>query len=106
TSIDPDPTNVETTFDMNDAKGEGLNDQFSPLVLIGTGTFTKGDNGQVDTFPLTLDADTQAYLISIINNLGNFRIIVTPADSNVAATYAGFSDQNGFTGPVFILDAN
>ena len=106
TSIDPDPTDIETTFDMNDANGEGLNGQFAPLVLIGTGTFTQASNGQVDTFALSLDADTQAYLISVINGLGNFRIIVTPADPNVAATYAGFSDQNGFIGPVFNLDAN
>ena len=106
TSIDADPVFVETIFDTNDVNGEGLNGQFAPLTQVGTGQFTQVQSGQVDTYTLTLDTDTQNYLISVINNLSDFRIIITPADPNVSATYAGFTDPNGFTGPVIMLDAN
>jgi hypothetical protein len=106
TSIDADPTFVETTFDVSDPNGEGLNGQFAPAVLVGMGAFTQVQNGQIDTFMLTLDANTQSYLISVINSLCTFRIIVTPADPNVTATYAGFTDPNGFTGPMIMIDAN
>jgi hypothetical protein len=106
TSIDPDPNSVETTFDVSDANGEGLNGQFAPLVMVGTGTFTQVMSGQVDTFTLTLDTDTQNYLVSVINNQCDFRIVVTPADPNVSATYAGFTDPNGYDGPTIMIDAN
>jgi hypothetical protein len=107
TSIDADPTFIETTFDVNDPNGEGLNGQFAPAVLVGTGAFMQqGQMGQVDTFTLTLDADTQNYLISVINSFSGFRIVITPADPSVSATYAGFTDPNGFNGPVIMIDAN
>jgi hypothetical protein len=111
TSIDPDASSAETTFDVNDANGEGLNGQFTPLAPVGTGSFAQGQSGQVDTFPLTLDADTASYLVSQINNLGTIRVIITPADPNVSATYAGFTDTNpnntyAYTGPVITIDAN
>jgi hypothetical protein len=108
TSIDADPTFptlVETTFDVSDPNGEGLNGQFAPVVMVGTGAFMQVQSGQVDTFTLTLDANTQNYLISVINSLSAFRIIITPADPNVSATYAGFTDPN-FAGPVIMIDAN
>jgi hypothetical protein len=44
-------------------------------------------------------------LVNQINNGGIFRVIVTPADADVSATYAGFSDPNGNPGPTSVIDA-
>ena len=43
----------------------------------------------VDSFALSLDADGQAFAASQINSGGVLRIIATPADTVVQATYAG-----------------
>ena len=45
--------------------------------------------GDVDTFTLSLDSAGEAFAISQINSGGLLRIIATPADLGVQATYAG-----------------
>jgi hypothetical protein len=100
TSIQPDDNAV--IFDNTDP--EGLNGQLSPIHFLGSGLFDpSGGSSTVDTFSFVPDADTAAYLIDLINNGGTIRIVITPVDPAVSATYAGFSDPNGYTGPTITI---
>ena len=53
---------------------------------------------------------TVAYVLGVLTNGGNFRLVITPADPNVSATYAGFSNTmyEGLTvaGPTLTLDVS
>jgi hypothetical protein len=115
TSIQPADNAV--TFDATDS--EGLNGQLAPLHMLGSGMFTGTDSptdtsGTLDTFTFPpdnttqLDSATVAYLLGVLANGGNLRLVITPADPNVAATYAGFSntiyENMTVTGPTLILD--
>ena len=98
TSIQPDDNAV--FFDTTDS--EGLNGQLSPIHFLGSGTFTQNASGTLDAFTFTPDSDTAAYLTSILNNQGTIRLVVTPADSGVAATYSGFSNSS-YVGPIITV---
>lgn len=62
---------------------------FGTLHPLGTGTYTQTNNLDVDNFVFTLDAAGEAYAVSQINSGGLLRIIGTPADVPVQATYSG-----------------
>ena len=66
-----------------------VGDAFGTLYPLGTGTYTETMTGDVDTFTLSLDSAGEAFAISQINSGGLLRIIATPADLGVQATYAG-----------------
>ena len=110
TSIQPNDNAV--MFDATDP--EGLNGQLAPLHMLGSGMFTGTDSptdtsGTMDTFAFTqLDSATGAYVLGVLASGGTFRLVITPADPDVAATYAGFSNTmyEGMTvtGPTLILD--
>jgi hypothetical protein len=115
TSIQPSDNAV--IFDKTDS--EGLNGQLVPLHLLGSGSFTgtstpTDTSGTVDTFTFPpdsssqLDSATVAYVLGVLSNGGALRVVITPADPDVSATYAGFSNTmyNGMpvTGPTLILD--
>jgi hypothetical protein len=117
TSIQPNDNAV--IFDTADS--EGLNGQLVPLHFLGsgsfTGTFTPTDtSGMVDTFTFPpdncsqLDSATVAYVLGVLTNGGAFRVVITPADPEVSATYAGFSNTMyncvPVTGPTLILDVS
>jgi hypothetical protein len=62
---------------------------FGTLHALGTGTYTVGNNGDVDSFAFSLDAAGEAFAISQINSGGLLRVIATPGDLGVQATYSG-----------------
>jgi len=62
---------------------------FGTLFSLGTGTYTQTADFDNDNFVFSLDAEAEAFAISQINSGGVLRIIATPADVSVAATYAG-----------------
>jgi hypothetical protein len=98
------PADDVVFFDESDP--EGLNGQLSPTYYLGTGTFTEIANGTEDDFTFALDptSDVYAYLINQINNGGVVRLVITPNDPDVSATYAGFSNVD-YNGPVLTVDA-
>lgn len=111
------PNDVAVLFDATDPKGEGLNSQLAPVHFLGSGMFTQSDNGTLDhfTFPsdpsTPLDDATVAYVLGVLAATnadgtigGFFRVLITPADPTVAATYAGFS--NTVVGPTLTLDVS
>lgn len=86
---------------------EGLGTQLTPHDLIGSASFSSTGNtntGQVDTYNLTLSPSDRTYLIGELNSGKNVRFIITPTDSAVAATYAGFTNTSE-TGPQLVIDA-
>ena len=63
--------------------------EFGTLHPLGTGTYTETMTGDIDNFAFSLDAAGEAFAVSQINSGGLLRIIATPADLVVQATYAG-----------------
>ncbi len=129
TSIQPNDAAV--IFDLTDPSGEGLNgqnapNQLSPLHLLGSGMFTGTPNpndtsGTMDTFTFPADSSTQldaatvAYVLAVFANADPstptpLRIVVTPPDPSVAATYAGYTATmyNGVAvvGPTLTLNVS
>jgi hypothetical protein len=102
TDIQPGGTSP-LVYDPSD-NPDGLASQLQPRFALGGGTFTQGDNGTVDSYTFGLDADAEAYLVAQINAGGKVRIIVSPADADVSATYAGFAHDE-FAGPQLTVDA-
>jgi len=98
TSIQPEDDAV--FFDATDS--EGLNGQLQPIHFLGSGSFAQGANGTVDVFAFDLDADTAPYVAGVLNNQGTLRLVITPVDTFVSATYAGFSDPN-YPGPMITV---
>ncbi|HWA82151.1 MAG TPA: PEP-CTERM sorting domain-containing protein [Fimbriimonadaceae bacterium] len=78
--------------------------EFSPL-LLGSGTFTQGattpvtgtgaptalGSGTIDTYTFSLSGAAQTAVSDALNNGTAIRLIISPNDPTVAATYAGFS---------------
>ena len=66
-----------------------VGDAFGTLFPLGSGTFIETATGDVDSVVFSLDAAGEAFAISQINSGGLLRIIATPADVEVQATYSG-----------------
>ncbi len=91
--------------------------EFSPI-LLGSGTFTQGSttvsgtgaptavgSGTQDTYSFTLTGAAQTDVSSFLNGGNPIRLIITPNDATVAATYAGFTvysttDTSSWTPPL------
>lgn len=73
---------------------DGLGAQLTPVYLLGTGTYTKTANDTEFVYVLSLPDTAKPYLISQINTGGRIRIVVTPAENTVAATYAGYNHSS------------
>jgi hypothetical protein len=86
----------------------GVGSQLNPLVLLGTANFTTtGDvnNGKADVYDLSLSSAAETLLVDELNTSGgNVRIVVTPDDSKVAATWAGYANTT-YGGPKLSLTA-
>lgn len=66
-----------------------VGNEFGTLFPLGTGMYVETATGDVDTIVLSLDAAGEAFAISQINQGGLLRIIATPSDADVQATYSG-----------------
>jgi hypothetical protein len=124
TSIQPNDAAV--IFDATD--NEGLNGQLAPVHFLGsatfTGTYTPVDtSGTQDTFTFPPDSSTQldsatvAYVLGVLTAVnpdgtvgGTLRVLVTPPDPDVSATYTGWVMSDGVTpnpaGPTLTLDVS
>lgn len=87
-AVDLDDTARYIT-DGDNTGSEVVGSGFGTLYSLGTGTYTETATGDTDTFILTPDAAAEAFLISQINNGELIRIIATPGDLAVQATYSG-----------------
>jgi len=66
-----------------------VGNSFGTLFPLGAGTYTETASGDVDTVIFSLNAAGEAFAVSQINSGGLLRIIATPADTDVQATYSG-----------------
>ena len=77
--------------DGDNIGSEVVGDAFGTLYSLGTGTYTETADGDTDTFVFTstLTTDAENYIIGQLNSGGLIRIIATPGDLAVQATYSG-----------------
>ncbi|QEG22550.1 PEP-CTERM sorting domain-containing protein [Mariniblastus fucicola] len=75
--------------DGDNVGSEVVGSAFGTLYSLGSGTYTVTNTADVDTFNFTLDSAGKAFAISQINSGGLLRIIATPGDLGVQATYSG-----------------
>ncbi len=101
TSIDPG-TPPPLTWDATDLPN-GLGAQLQPRYYLGSGIYTPTADGTIFENTLLLTPEAKSYLISQLNSGGTIRIVVSPADDAVAATYAGYS-HSSLAGPTLTLD--
>jgi len=80
----------------------GLGAQLSPAFLLGAASFTQVSDGTVDAFSFSPSATAVNYIDNQLAVGGRIRLVIAPADSTVAATYAGFSNTQ-FAGPRLTL---
>ena len=87
-----DPSS-ELKFDPSSDNGVG--DQIKKLLDLGSGTFKKVKNGEIQEFRLKLD-DTSRERIA---KEGRLCVVIVPGDSNVAATFMGMSESDKSSTP-------
>ncbi len=97
-----DPGSSPLVWDASELPN-GLGGQLTPRYELGTGTYTPTADGTVFTYTLSLSPTAKSYLINQLNSAGVIRLLVSPADDAVAATYAGFS-HSSLAGPTLELD--
>lgn len=93
TTTDIEPGTSPLRFDAT-ALPDGVGNQLAPLYLLGEGTYTKGTAGNEFSYALSLPAAAKALLITRMNAMGRIRLVVTPAEDSVAATYGGYNHAN------------
>ena len=101
TSIDP-ASPPPLRWDASDLPN-GLGGQLVPRYELGTGTYTPTVDGTLFEYVLSLPPSAKSYLINQLNSSGTIRLIISPADDAVAATYAGYS-HNSLAGPILEMD--
>lgn len=75
--------------DGDNVGAEVVGTAFGTLFSLGASTFTETASGDLDSIVLTLDTAGEAFAVSQINSGGLLRIIGTPGDLGVQATYSG-----------------
>ncbi len=70
---------------------------FGTLHSLGSGNFVETVDGDLDTFDFSLDAAGEAFFLNQVNSGGILRVIATPGDAAVQATYSGA--ESGLTPP-------
>jgi hypothetical protein len=105
TTTDIQPSDTPAVIFVSQDDPDGLDGQLAPRFSLGSGSFVQVDDGQVDAYSFRLSRQAARYLQQQIRRGGTIRILVSPADSSVAATYAGFSNVD-FTGPVLTVSSD
>ncbi len=93
TATDIEPGTSPLRWDAT-ALPDGVGTQLSPVHLLGTGAYVKTANDTEFVYALSLPAAAKPYLLGRINSAGKIRLVVTPAEDTVAATYAGYNNAN------------
>lgn len=82
-----DPARFQTNGSNVGAQVVGTD--FGTLFSLGTGSFVETATGDTDTFALSFGTLAEAFAVSQINSGGILRIIATPGDLGVQATFSG-----------------
>ncbi len=81
-----------------------LGTQLQPTHAIGEAAFKAGTTGQVDTVTLDLNGASREAIKKASENAGTIRIVVVPADGDVAATYFGAGNATESNRPKLSLE--
>jgi hypothetical protein len=84
----------DPTFD------NGVGNQIKTLLDLGSGTFKKVKNGEIQEFRLKLDDTTRER----VTKEGRLCLVIVPGDSNVAATFMGKSENDKSSAPKLKLE--
>jgi len=98
TAVDIEPTTSPLRWNAS-ALPDGVGNQLQPLHLLGSGTYTKTTLDTEFVYTLTVPASARQYLVERLNSRGRIRLVVTPAEDGVAATYAGHNHYRERTPP-------
>lgn len=102
TATDIQPSDTPAITFVHEDDPDGLDGQLAPRFSLGSGSFVQVDDGQMDSFSFGVSRQLARYLRRQISRGGTIRILVSPADSSVAATYAGHTNVD-FSGPVLTI---
>jgi hypothetical protein len=83
----------------------GVGTQLKPLLPLGSATFTTRKTGDVDTIAVFPQREAEAFLRQQINRGGVVRLVITPGDDSVAATYFGPGADKTEQRPTLKVDA-
>lgn len=90
TGVDIEPGTSPLRWNSS-ALPDGVDVQLSPLYLLGSGTYTSTGNDTEFVYPLVVPAAAKPYLLGRINAGSSIRLVVTPAEDGVSATFAGYN---------------
>jgi hypothetical protein len=83
----------------------GVGNQLKMLQTLGETAFKKGATGDVDTVALRPSDEAEALLRARLNAGAVIRLVLVPADDDVAATYFGTGHEKPESRPRLLLDA-
>ncbi len=78
---------------------DGVGSRIKPLHALGSANFKKIETGKMESYPLTVDDIVRER----ISKGGKLSVVIVPADSAVAATYFGASDNDREKSPRLTL---
>jgi predicted extracellular nuclease/2',3'-cyclic-nucleotide 2'-phosphodiesterase (5'-nucleotidase family) len=86
---------------------ESVDPAFTNLSLLGSFDFIQTSTGDTDSLNLLsdLDAAEETQILDRLNNGDPLRLVVTPDNPDVAATYAGFANEDN-PGPTISLEVS
>lgn len=104
TDINPPEKGMDPALRFDASLVDGVGKQLGALYDLGTADFIQTMDGDLDVFQFTPTGDAEEVLRFLINELNLFRLVITPDDDDVAATYAGQAN-NFLPGPIVIVNA-
>jgi hypothetical protein len=94
----------DSPLKFDPTKPGGVGDQIKGLLPLGEAAFKKGTTGQLDTLTLTLTGAAETAVRSQFNAGGTIRLVVVPADDDVAATYFGPKPKDDSQRPRLVIE--
>jgi hypothetical protein len=94
----------DSSLKFDPTKPGGVGDQIKGLLPLGEAAFKKGTTGQLDTLTLTLPGAAETSVRSQLNAGGTIRLVVVPADDDVAATYFGPKPKDDSQRPRLVIE--
>ncbi|MFI5459344.1 MAG: hypothetical protein ACHRXM_28295 [Isosphaerales bacterium] len=95
----PEP-DAASDLKFDPSASDGVGSQIKPLHALGSGNFKKIETGKTESFSLTVDDAVRER----IAKGGKLCLVIVPADSTVAATYVGASEDAKKNSPRLTLD--
>ena len=103
TPIDPPAAGEDPALRFDPKYVDGVGEQLGPLYDLGEVDFIQYKDGTMDVFEFFPEPEAELVLRIYVTYLNRFRLVVKPADEDVAATYAGVTNRL-YPPPFVVLD--